>query len=519
METIALLICAIALLLVYFYHRFKRLYSYFDHHGIPYVKPILVFGNTMEWCLMKKSLSMILADIYEKLEPHRFGGLFIGRRKVIIVRDTELIRSILVKDFSSFQDHVTAEDASKEDVLDRNLLSLRGEEWKNLRIKLTGTFTSGKMKLMFPLVRDCGAKMHSVLGNISQDEDILAKEICARYTTDVIGCCAFGLDIDSLNDPNSVFRQMGKRIFAFNIINVLRVMLPKLEFFFDLFHNDKAVKQFFLDLVKKTVKHREEHNIFRGDFLDLLINLKHDNDQKSNDRQAEEDVQKFISQVGGKYTKTHIEMTDELITAQCFLFFAAGFGTSSSTMSYMLLELAQNQHIQDKLRAEIVTVLENNNNELTYEAIKQMKYLDMVINETLRKFPVGGHIDRVCSVPYQIPNSKFTIPEGFHLTISIRGIHYDPKYYERPLEFYPEHFTEQAKAQRPHYTFMPFGGGPRVCIAERFARMEIKVGAVYLLKNMSYHVSPKMKLPVEHAPEIALFEVKGGIWLRCKKLQ
>ena len=74
-----------------------------------------------------------------------------------------------------------------------------------------------------------------------------------------------------------------------------------------------------------------------------------------------------------------IEMTPELMTAQCFIFFIAGFETSSSTLSYMLLELAQNQHIQDKLRQEIINVLENNDNVLTYDALKEMKYLDMVI--------------------------------------------------------------------------------------------------------------------------------------------
>lgn len=78
-------------------------------------------------------------------------------------------------------------------------------------------------------------------------------------------------------------------------------------------------------------------------------------------------------------------MTVELMTAQSFLFFVAGFETSSSTLSFMLLELAQNQHVQDKLRDEIITVLENNDNELTYEAMKQMKYLEMVIEGNFQK--------------------------------------------------------------------------------------------------------------------------------------
>lgn len=87
-----------------------------------------------------------------------------------------------------------------------------GEEWKNLRVKLTSTFTSGKMKLMFPLVKDCGDKLAQVLESMSS-EPFDVKDLCARYTTDVIGTCAFGIEIHSLENPDSEFRTMGKQLF------------------------------------------------------------------------------------------------------------------------------------------------------------------------------------------------------------------------------------------------------------------------------------------------------------------
>lgn len=176
--------------------------------------------------------------------------------------------------------------------------------------------------------------------------------------------------------------------------------------------------------------------------------------------------------------------------AQCFLFFLAGFETSASTLSFMLLELAQNSHIQDKLREEIVSVLENNDNQLTYDVLKEMKYLDMVMagsftlykqllylititnsisfpfSETLRKYPITGNLVRICTQNYKIPDSKMVIQEGTPIIISICGLHNDEKYYEKPDEFYPEHFTEEAISKRPHYTYLPFGEGPRVCIGK-----------------------------------------------------
>lgn len=85
-------------------------------------------------------------------------------------------------------------------------------------------------------------------------------------------------------------------------------MFPALQKFFDLFRNNKEVSEFFLGLVQKTVKYREEHKIVRGDFLDLLINLRNDTDahKLSDDHQAREDLEKFINQIGGKHTKSNI---------------------------------------------------------------------------------------------------------------------------------------------------------------------------------------------------------------------
>lgn len=76
------------------------------------------------------------------------------------------------------------------------------------------------------------------------------------------------------------------------------------------------------------------------------------------------------------------ELTDALITAQAFVFFAAGFETSASTISHALLELAQNQDIQDRLRKEIKESLKANNHSVTYDSVKEMKYLDMVFQGT-----------------------------------------------------------------------------------------------------------------------------------------
>lgn len=194
-------------------------------------------------------------------------------------------------------------------------------------------------------------------------------------------------------------------------------------------------------------------------------------------------------------------MTIDLMAAQSFLFFGAGFETSSTALGFLMLELAINKVIQNKVRDEIKTAVENNNGEITYELLKNIPYVDMVIAgmykttiiklhfaqvhnfvtillpaeslmifspfpETLRKYPPAGILIRQCTINYKLPNTKIVIPEKMPVIIPLYGIHMDGKYYKKPNEFYPEHFTEEAKAERPHYTYLPFGEGPRACIGK-----------------------------------------------------
>ena len=94
-------------------------------------------------------------------------------------------------------------------------------------MKLTTTFTTGKIKMMFPLVRACAEKLRQVIDHTPSEESFDIKDLAARYTTDVIGSCAFGLDTNSLDNPNSEFRMMGKKVLQFRYL--VRVNIYELK--------------------------------------------------------------------------------------------------------------------------------------------------------------------------------------------------------------------------------------------------------------------------------------------------
>lgn len=199
-------------------------------------------------------------------------------RPNLLIRDPDIIKNILVKDFDHFLDHGFEFD-EKIDPLSGNLLLLKGEKWRDLRIKLSPTFTSGKMKMMFPTLVDCGVELQDYVQKFAEKSDMLEmKDVLAKFSTDVIASCAFGIQCNCLKNPDAEFRQWGRRVLetSFEVIlrNMLYLMLPSVAIALKISNTPNDVTNFFRTMVHETVKFRETHSVERNDFLQLLIRLK-----------------------------------------------------------------------------------------------------------------------------------------------------------------------------------------------------------------------------------------------------
>lgn len=229
------------------------------------------------------------------------------------------------------------------------------------------------------------------------------------------------------------FTDMGQRI-SFLLANAYQDLCRKLNIQI----TPKRIQDFFLKLVIDTVEYREKNKIERNDFLSMLIQLKNNGKLDGDER------------VIGK-----ISFTD--LAAQCFVFFLAGFETSSTALSYALYELSLNQELQDKTRGEIEKVLAQHNGEITYDAIMSMEYCGQVINESMRKYSPGNVLLRICTKEYQVPGTNHVIDKGANLMLPMNAIHNDPEYFPEPDKFDPERFSPEAVKERNPFTFLPFG--------------------------------------------------------------
>nr|CAH7754536.1 unnamed protein product [Callosobruchus chinensis] len=113
--------------------------------------------------------------------------------------------------------------------------------------------------------------------------------------------------------------------------------------------------------------------------------------------------------------------------------------------------------------------------------------------------------------------NDFTLEAGTNVVFTIQPIHMDPEYYPEPEKFNPENFSEESKAKRPPFTFMPFGEGPRMCIGLRFGKMQSKVGLITVLDQYKVTLNKKTIYPMEYDIFSPVLSVKGGVWLDLTK--
>lgn len=357
---LSILIAVLAVGLAYLYVTFKiSYYRFWQQRNVPSLPPKFPMGNVQDSIFEKKHFAIISQDFYKQLKHYGdYAGLHFFNKPNLLILTPEFAKIVLVRDFQYFVDRGVYYN-KKHDPLSGNLFFIEGDEWRRLRAKVSPTFTSGKMKNMFHMILHVGDELVKHLNGIVGAEPINVREYLARFTTDVIGTCAFGLECNSIENPKSEFREMGKKMFNFT-------KLQSLKLFFSMLMRDQAralgiqfnsteVNDFVMQLVQKTIRHRRENNVERNDFMQLMMKLYTEDD---------------VSGDG---------LTIEEIAAQSFVFFFAGFETSSTTMTYALHELAMNPDIQTRLREEINEVTRDNQR-LSYETVTNMNYLDKVIN-------------------------------------------------------------------------------------------------------------------------------------------
>ncbi|XP_026324727.1 probable cytochrome P450 9f2 [Hyposmocoma kahamanoa] len=395
-----------------------------------------------------------------------------------------------------------------------------------MRTTLSPAFTGSKMRHMMPFMTEISQNIITYLKeNVKGNEDVDINDLIRRYTNDVIASAGFGIVVNSVKDKDNEFFKLGEGIFKFTglqrIAFFIATVWPNLYKKLGIPLFPESTTNFFRNLVSTTIDYREKNNVERPDMIQLLMeatkgNLKHKSNENEKDNVGFATVDE-----GLKPQSVNRKWTFDELTGQVFIFFAAGFESSGSTLVMAIHELSINPHIQEKLYQEVKEFKEKNN-ALSYDNIGDLKYLDCVLNETMRKWSAAMIMDRTCTKAYELPPPReggktFKLKPGDIVYNMVNSIHMDEKYWPEPEKFDPDRFSDENKHNIKPFTFMPFGMGPRNCIGSRFAILELKVLLFDLISNYKVVKSEKTLIPIVLEPSEVNIKPKGGSFVRLEK--
>jgi len=157
------LISVITAIFFALYFHFIRNFNFWHKLGVPYVKPTPFVGNLKDCVLLKTTIGEQLQRIYKEHSDKPYVGIFTFDKPSLLIRDLDLVKNILVKDFQNFGERIISFEDKFDPLFGKNLASVKGQLWRQLRTNLTSVFTSRKIKMMFYLVETCGKELDKCL--------------------------------------------------------------------------------------------------------------------------------------------------------------------------------------------------------------------------------------------------------------------------------------------------------------------------------------------------------------------
>jgi cytochrome P450 len=340
-------------------------------------------------------------------------------------------------------------------ILGQGLLTSEGAEWEKHRRLLNPIFGKVGLDILLVQINETSKKF---VANLDSSVEIDWTRKMFDFSLEVAMSAFFGSNLDHTHlnqmayDTHQCMRFVSKRMT--NPINIpLLFPLPShIKFKKSLGNIKKQVEQIYNNKFQKL----KDNNESSKDMMDLLINA--------------QDEDKF------RLSKTQV--FDQIMS-----FLIAGHETTALSLSWLFYLLAQNEQYQDKLIEEF----ESQNYEFigSLDIIKY-PFLNAVIDETLRLYPAGWIIARNSAQDDQV--SGFRVKKNQVVAVCPFVAHRDPRFWERPLDFYPERFLDKETIKKlPRGAYVPFSIGRRNCIGARFSTMEMMAFVITFFKNFKIH--------------------------------
>lgn len=418
-------------------------------------------------------LALFMATTQEYGDVAAFRFL---QQRYVLVTDPDAIRHVLVenpKAYAKSKNYV-----GLKVLLGEGLLTSEGDTWKKQRRLAQPAFHRDKLASFVSSMVSCTADMLDRWQD-KTSEPFDAHTEMMRLTFRIVGRTLLSKELEGEAKQIGVALNEGLKWANEHVQSLVRIPpswpTPKNRRMHD-------AKKTFDDLVFRLIEEREKEGP-KEDLLSMLMDAR------------DED--------GGRMSKQNLR--DELLTIVI-----AGHETTANALSFAIFLLSQHPAVFRKLAAEVAEVL--GDRPPTLADVPKLRYATMVIEEAMRLYPPAWVFEREATVDDVV--GGFDIPAGTIVGISPYALHRSPKLWENPCGFDPERFSPEQKDKRHKYAYLPFGGGPRTCIGNAFATMEMTIVLAMIAQRVRLDLVPGKEIELD--PSVTL-RPKSGVWVRLAR--
>ncbi|XP_035890500.1 cytochrome P450 10-like [Anopheles stephensi] len=502
LSTVVALLALAALGAIYIYQRFGEMLKHTGKLGGPPAYPLI--GNGL--LFLNKSPAEFLRIIGALLK--QYGDCFrvwLGTQLAIVVIDPKDIEVLLSS--PKYIDKSTEYDFIRP-WLGEGLLTSRGRKWHTHRKVITPTFHFKILEQFVEIFDRQSTTFIKVLQPFAESGksfDIFPQvTLCAL---DVICESAMGTKVNAQLNSTSDYVLAVKEIT--NLIQLrFYDFLIRYEFFFRLSANSRKQKK-----VLK-VLHNYTDSVIKGRRQQLEANASGGSTEETSDQDLGIKKRMAFLDMLLQSTVDGRPLTDLEIREEVDTFMFEGHDTTTSAISFLLLSLAKNPDIQQKVFEEVRDIVgDDRTRPVTMAMLNDMSYLDLVIKETLRLYPSVPMIGRKMLQTTEI-NGKI-LPAGANLIIMPFFLGRDARYFPDPERFDPERFNVERSAEKANpYQYIPFSAGPRNCIGQKFAVAELKSLVSKVLRH--YEILPSADKRDESFIAELILRPEHGVFVHLK---
>jgi cytochrome P450 len=375
-----------------------------------------------------------------------------AHRRIYLASHPDLIEEVLVTQSRHFIKHFAMR--LNPMVLGKGLLTSEGDFWLRQRRLIQPVFARNRILSYGPAMVTATERM---LAGWKPGEARDIHEEMMRVTLAIAAKTLFNTEVDS--DAQSIAHAMAVMqnnfLERFNSLIPLPLWLPTPANL----RAKRATRQLD-DVLYRIIRERRAENVDKGDLLSLLLHARDEDDGSG--------------------------MTDKQLRDEAMTLFLAGHETTALVLSWAWYLMAQHPEAEARLWAELDAVLTGRTP--TVDDWPRLKYTEWIALESMRLYPPAYVVGREALVDCNI--GGYQVPRGTTMLLPAWVVQRDARFFDEPDRFKPERWGEERMKSLPKFTYFPFGGGPRVCIGQQFAMMELVLILATIAQRFRFRLQP-----------------------------